>query len=72
MTFITVYVMYKYMYVCQRLSLGVERAAVPELLFAPGDSNVGLVQGGVAEAAWLSVKSLPLVCAVSVSVSVSL
>jgi len=44
----------------QRLALDVERPAVPEILFRPGDSNVGLGQCGVAEAAWQAVKALPL------------
>eukprot|EP01042_Synura_sphagnicola_P000453 gene453-480_t len=40
------------------LVLGSERAAVPELLFRPHDSSLGLDQAGVAEATWQALESL--------------
>ena len=42
----------------QTLVLGSERAAVPELLFRPHDSSLGLDQAGVAEATWQALESL--------------
>lgn len=44
----------------QRLSLDIERPAVPEILFRPNDSNVGIAQCGVAEAAAQAIKGLSL------------